>query len=269
MGVTSCYAHLIIHHQVYLIRVIVMRFYPMKWKFSLLGPFFSSAVAIRGLLGAVLLSLIGLSAAQAGVVVGGTRLIYQAASKEGALSINNPEKTTPYLIQSWVDNFQEKDSKKVPFIITPPLFRLDAGQENVLRIVYTGNNLPQDRESIFWLNVKSIPATAASQSNQLQISVKTRIKLIYRPAGLSESPETAYQKLVFSRQGGRLTAHNPTPFYISFYALNVNGKDVDNPGMVAPGQDSSWSAPANAGGKVTWSAINDFGGISPSASGVL
>src|SRR5471032_3139001 len=106
MGVTGGCAHLITHHQVYLIRVIVMRCYPMKWKFSLLRSIFSSAVAIRGLLGAVLLSLIGLSAAQAGVVVGGTRLIYQAASKEGALSINNPEKTTPYLIQSWVDNFQ-------------------------------------------------------------------------------------------------------------------------------------------------------------------
>jgi len=269
MGVTRCYAHLITHHQVYFIWIIAMNFYPMKWGFYLLISVFSSAIVLRGILGTILLSIIALSTAYAGVIVGGTRLVYQAGSKEGALSINNPEKTTPYLIQSWVDNFQETDSNKVPFIITPPLFRLDADQENILRIVYTGNNLPQDRESIFWLNVKSIPATVASLNNQLQITVKTRIKLIYRPVGLSEVPEKAYQKLVFSHQGDRFTAHNPTPYYISFNALSVDGKDVDNPGMVAPGEDSSWTVPSNAGSKVTWSAINDFGGITASASGVM
>lgn len=42
------------------------------------------------------------STAQAGVIIGGTRLIYDGAKKESSLSVNNPDKV-PYLIQSWVD----------------------------------------------------------------------------------------------------------------------------------------------------------------------
>ncbi|MFS1539134.1 MAG: fimbria/pilus periplasmic chaperone [Candidatus Phlomobacter fragariae] len=39
--------------------------------------------------------------------------------------------------------------KKPPFIVIPPLFRLDAGRENILRIMRPGGDLPLDRESFF------------------------------------------------------------------------------------------------------------------------
>jgi hypothetical protein len=122
------------------------------------------------LLATALLSLM-LSTAHAGVIIGGTRIIFDGAKKETSLSVNNPD-GTPYLIQSWID-VQEGASGKVPFIITPPLYRLDGGQKNVERIVMTGA-LPQDRESLFWLNIKAIPS-ASTQMNALQIAVKTRI----------------------------------------------------------------------------------------------
>jgi P pilus assembly chaperone PapD len=55
--------------------------------------------------------------------------------------------------------------------------------------VRTGGSLPEDRESVFWLNVKSIPATDDSvpHNNVLQVVVKSRLKLFYRPAGLEGS----------------------------------------------------------------------------------
>ncbi|MCC3264159.1 fimbria/pilus periplasmic chaperone, partial [Paenibacillus polymyxa] len=72
------------------------------------------------------------------------------------------------------------------FIITPPLFKLSPTKNNVLRIVNTSDALPQDRESVYWVNVKSIPARSedAENKNVLQIAVRTRLKLFYRPAGL-------------------------------------------------------------------------------------
>jgi len=109
-------------------------------------------------------SLLGsIQFAWAGVVVGGTRVIYDSAKKEATISVNNPEKTAPYLIQSWVENATATDTSKPPFLITPPLFRLDASQENVLRIVRTGGQLPDNRESLYWLNIKSIPASEQSE----------------------------------------------------------------------------------------------------------
>lgn len=65
-------------------------------------------------------------------------------------------------------------------MITLSLFRLDGAQENVLRVVRAGSNLVEDRESMFWMNIKSIPsATKETAQNALQIAVKTRIKLLY------------------------------------------------------------------------------------------
>ena len=129
--------------------------------------------------------------ATAGVIIGGTRIIFDGAKKEASISVNNPD-ATPYLIQSWIDE-QEGGSGKTPFIITPPLYRLDSGQKNIERIVATGS-LPQTQESLFWVNIKAIPS-ASKQMNSLQIAVKTRIKLIYRPVTLRGStPEEQANK---------------------------------------------------------------------------
>ncbi len=87
------------------------------------------------------------------------------------------------LIQSWVDDLA--DNNKSPFIVTPPLFRLDAGDSNDLRVLLTSAQLPNDRESLFTLNIKVIPAnTAPAGENILQFAIKNQLKLIYRPAGL-------------------------------------------------------------------------------------
>lgn len=146
------------------------------------------------------------ASAQAGVIIGGTRIIYNGDKKETSISVKNPYKSS-YLIQSWSDA-GEKSSDKSPFMVTPPLFRLDAGQENNLRIIRTGGNLPEDRESLYWMNIKSIPSTTEKQDNvnTLQIAVKTRIKLIYRPqslAGQRQSPDREQpHRLLYEFQHG-------------------------------------------------------------------
>ena len=116
---------------------------------------------------AVALLPLALMTANAGVIIGGTRVIFEGAKKEATINITNPD-NTPYLIQSWID-MQDGVSGKAPFIITPPLYRLDGGQKNLERIVMTGS-LPQEQESLFWLNIKAIPS-ASKQMNALQIAV--------------------------------------------------------------------------------------------------
>ncbi len=83
---------------------------------------------------AVAAFLLCTTAAQAGIVMGGTRVIYQEGKREAAISVTNADTHTPYLVQSWVENYAENDKARVPFIVTPPLFRLDPEQNNVLRI---------------------------------------------------------------------------------------------------------------------------------------
>ncbi|CNK24034.1 putative fimbrial chaperone protein [Yersinia enterocolitica] len=207
--------------------------------------------------------------AQAGVLVGGTRVIYDGAKKEATLSVTNQDKSTPYLIQSWVDNIEATNNNKAPFIITPPLFRLDAGQESNLRILLAGGSLPQDRESAYWLNVKTIPSSKKTDGNQLFISIKNRIKLFYRPAGLVGQAADAYKALSFSRQGQQLNISNPTPYYVSFHTLKVGSSEIKGPLMIAPKGTLTADLPANASGTVSWQAITDFGGTSDAATATL
>ncbi|GAA3899084.1 MULTISPECIES: fimbrial biogenesis chaperone [Gibbsiella] len=210
----------------------------------------------------IMIGLLGVAQAQAGIVVGGTRVVYDASKREASLSISNPDKSKPYLIQSWFDNVDDNDKSQVPFIITPPLFRLDAGQENIVRIVRVGGAIPDDKESAYIVNVKSIPSSDPHAVNQLQITVNTRIKMFYRPAKLPGNADEAFKELKFSSAQGKLQARNDTPYYISFYSLKINGREIAEPGMIAPKSTRQWHENAVANGKVSWSAINDFGGIS-------
>lgn len=211
----------------------------------------------KTLLACALLSA-GLSTANAGVVIGGTRVIYDGNKKESSISVTNPD-TTPYLIQSWVET-QNGGAEKAPFIITPPLYRLDKDQQNVERIVLAGA-LPQDKESLYWLNIKAIPS-APRKDNTLQIAVKTRIKLIYRPAALKGViPEEQAEKLTWQRSGNQIQVTNPTNVVMNFNEINVNGKKLEDVSYVLPGSTARFELPKGvSGGAVTFKIINDYGG---------
>lgn len=197
------------------------------------------------------------SNAYAGVIIGGTRVIFDGGKKEASISINNAD-SVPYLIQSWVD-MPEGNANKAPFIVTPPLYRLDGGQQNIERILLSGS-LPQDKENLFWLNIKAIPS-ASKQENSLQIAVKTRIKLIYRPSGLKgTTPEEQANKLTWSRSGNKLKVTNPTQYVINFNEISVGDKKLDEVSWVAPGATAVFSLPAGANGNhISFKVINDYG----------
>lgn len=198
--------------------------------------------------------------ASAGVEIGGTRLIYDGDGKQASISVSNPD-NRPYLIQSWVNEHEDGDDNDNTFMTTPPLFRLDPHTQNSVRVILSHDKLPQDKESVYWLNIKSIPANNSNANNELLIAVKTRMKLMYRPAGLKGDPAVAWKEIKFTRKDGKLFVANPTPFNVSFYALKVNGQEIKNSPMAQPGKEISLGRDVASGSKISWRAINDFGGI--------
>ena len=195
---------------------------------------------------------------QAGIVIGGTRLIFHGDKKEASLSVSNPDKV-PYLIQSWLET-QQGSSAKSEFLVTPPLFRLDGGQKNLLRVEAIGS-LPQDKETLFWFNIKAIPSSQKNE-NALKIAVKNRIKMIYRPASLnSQDPEALAAKLSWQRNGGTLTVNNPTPFYMNFMYIRMSGELIPSATYVAPHASASFTLPGKMrGNDIRWALITDYGG---------
>ncbi|PKH26666.1 long polar fimbrial chaperone LpfB [Enterobacterales bacterium CwR94] len=213
-------------------------------------------------LSTVLLSSLMLSTsinAFAGVQIGGTRVIYNEKDKEVSVQLRNPDDKA-FLVQSWTET--ESGAADKTFAVTPPLFRLDAKQNNALRILFRGAPLAADRESLYWLNVKAIAASNSPEiKNQLQLSVKTRIKLIYRPSALGKSgPVESASGLKWRRSGNSLQVTNDSPYYMNFSALTVNGKPLENVTYVAPHASKLFAlGSAQSSGKVEWKVFNDYG----------
>lgn len=224
------------------------------------------------MVGLLLVSAAGVAPqAEAAVALGATRVIYPAGSKQVQLPLTNNDEKSTFLIQSWVENADGKKDGR--FVITPPLFSMKGKKENILRIIdATRGQLPKDRESLFWLSVKAIPAMDKEQKdkqqNTLQIAIVSRIKLYYRPANLELPPEQAAKKLTFSRQGNSLMLNNPTPYFVTVTELSAGKRTLDN-ALVPPLGSTSVTLPTDAGNHITYRTINDFGALTPPLKGLI
>ncbi|MFE8047186.1 molecular chaperone [Brenneria goodwinii] len=201
-----------------------------------------------------------------GLTLGATRMIYDAGRKEVSVPLRNGVRDTPHLVQSWVSDFDQRSTENIPFITTPPLFKLAVGGESPVRVVYVGSGataLPEDRESLFLLNVRAIPAVEKKQNpTRLTIATQNIIKLIYRPQGLTaKEAGQAWQQLKVTPVSGGVSFDNPTPYVVTLTGMSVNGKKIDKAGTIMP--HASKVVPVNdkSVNSVTFSTINDFGGI--------
>lgn len=181
--------------------------------------------------------------AWADVIVHGTRVIYPGAEHEATVRVESLG-VQPVLVQTWIDDGDPRATPEealVPFDMTPPLFRLEPGASQTLRILYDGEALPRDRESLYWLNVLEVPPRQEQVSrNLLQLNLRTRIKLIYRPATLSRrdavvAPDALIWSLVDNPKGPGMALEviNPTPYYVNFSRVGIraDGREYQYSGV--------------------------------------
>lgn len=179
----------------------------------------------------------------AGMVLNGTRVVYSAEQREVTVNMKNTG-ANPVLVQSWIDmgNLSDTPDKIIsPFILTPPITRVDAGKGQTLRIsLVDGKKLSSNKESVFYLNVLEIPARSKNneQPNHLSIAFRTRVKLFYRPQGLPGNAEDAPEQLKWSLSNGGVTVNNPTAYYVTLGTVTYSEdgkKYVAEGDMIAPG----------------------------------
>lgn len=209
------------------------------------------------------------NASAGGVALGGTRLIYPIGNNQASMPITNSDEKGTFLIQTWVED--SKEVKTSDFVITPPLFAIDPESENTLRIAYIGSKtLPNDRETVYWLNVKAIPAAKSpiKDSNTLQIAVLNRIKLFMRPKNLPMKSVDAPAQLRFHRSGSQLIIKNPTPYYVTLVQFKAGSQKIPNT-MVSPMESTALTLPDNAQGEITFQTVSDFGANSATQKSVM
>lgn len=208
--------------------------------------------------------------ARADIVISGARIIYPQSSKDVTVKMEN-RGNNPLLVQSWLDDGRDTvnpQELKLPFVVTPPVSRIDPSKGQTVRITWTQQPLAQDRESLFWFNVLEVPPKAkdADSQNALQLAFRTRIKMFFRPDGLQGDPAVAAGNLQWTQQGTALIANNSSPYYISMAkaTITVKGKKIEVDSHTIPPLSHETipvkNAPALQGGGIEYIAINDFGG---------
>lgn len=196
-----------------------------------------------------------------GITLGATRVVHYADAAQSTFSVSNKTDASTYLIQSWVEN--ATGAKTSDFIVTPPLYTSAPDSENVLRIISSGVAHPQDKESLYYLNIKAIPsvdkkALETHKGGSLIVAPLMQVKLFVRPVGLTPSREQAADKLVFTRKGANLNIHNPTPYYLTLVDMKAGTKALQDV-MVPPRESVSLPLPTGSGSTVSWSSIGDHG----------
>jgi P pilus assembly chaperone PapD len=208
--------------------------------------------------------------APAAVSLSGTRLIFDGRFHEASLDVVN-RGNHEVLIQAWLsepDNVEGNPDTAgdLPFVLTPHLMRLDRSAKQVIRVLYQGQGMGQDVESLLHLYVLEIPRRADS-ANQLSIAIRQRINLFYRPAGLTEDPAKTALRLRWTLASGNaglsvLRVSNPTPYHAALQDVRLDGVPASEYLLLAPGASHELPVAAVVDtSRLSFEALNDYGGV--------
>ena len=222
--------------------------------------------------GCLLLTACMLNSAHAALTISSTRIVYDSSQRSASVVVTNPSQR-PFAAQAWINTEADDTTTAVPFMTAPALFRLGAGKEQSVQISALPNDLPQDRESLLFFNLQEIPQAIGDQRNALNIALRTRIKLFYRPVQVQGNPVDRLKELRLSRMQcngrPRLTLENPTPYHYTFSRLDLiegkRQKALPGSDMLAPLSTLDVALPSGMDGsdlQAVVTVINDYGGTS-------
>ena len=158
----------------------------------------------------------------ASVMIHATRLIYSSNARDVNIEVSG-EGDQPSLVQLWVDDGDPTrlpENSNAPFLIIPPVARINPGQSQSFRITALPHLLEEkkDQESLFWLNILDIPAKPKTDfkenNNYLQLAIRSRIKVFFRPKQLDRDAASAAAKIRWHYQENILSIENPTPYFV-------------------------------------------------------
>nr|WP_122585487.1 molecular chaperone [Pseudomonas viridiflava] len=223
----------------------------------------------------MLLAVLSLTSvcAQGALSLTGTRLIFDGRYREVSLEMRNPGQDE-VLVQAWLsdpldDETSSASTRILPFVVTPPLSRVGAGGRRELRVLYQGAGMPDDRESLLHLSVLEIPRRE-NGNRQLTIAIRQRINVFYRPAGLPGDPAESAERLDWAMTQNsagttQLQVSNPTAYHVSLESLSLEGVQVSDYLLLAPGArielPVSASTQRSVLRRLAFKALTDYGGL--------
>ena len=176
----------------------------------------------------------------AGMLIEKTRVIYHEGDSTQSVNIMNIN-PYPTFVQTWVDSGEVnnfKQSASSPFVLIPPIFNLRPNEIKSVRVIFNGQKLPTDRESLYWINIYEVPAIKEIPGidKYLLMSMKTQLKLIYRPKNLTGSVNDA---------GNSVSCSLKQDTHLSLICLNNSGYVLSYNGIIVNTQGRNYKTTAD------------------------
>lgn len=197
-----------------------------------------------------------------------TRIIFPENEKSINIKITNDNPQEAYLAQSWIEDLQGKKQVHGAILATPPLQRIEANSQSLVRLSMTPlfSQLPQDRESVFYFNLREIPPKS-DEANTLQIALQSRVKLFYRPNAILDESQTKWaHKVTLEKTETGYQLNNSTPFNLTVIGFGNTQKQAEQDAfevvMVPPKSRHHLATPRAAQriNTLHLTYINDYGG---------
>lgn len=218
---------------------------------------------MRNLSKFLILSVLTVNVSMAQLAFDRTRVIFDRGSQNSiSMKVENVSSKMPFLAQTWIETSQGVKLTE-PLVALPMLQRINPKQEKQIKIGLVGSEsvLPQDQESLLSLNILGVPPTDAQAAGQLNIMIKSNLKLFYRPKGLKKYSDNAWVKeMKVSKSGNTYTLENPTPYHTVIYGFRAGkgSKAIEKDVILKP--FSSEKVTVNAGATPSILYLKDNGG---------
>ncbi|HCR0142560.1 TPA: molecular chaperone [Klebsiella aerogenes] len=165
-----------------------------------------------------------------------TRLVLTDKDKNGVTFKAHNSNPFPVLIQAWSSNLNtitgsvldSSSSEEIPFIVLPPLQRVEPDEDFILRVRFNGKSIKENSESVYLLSFKAIPISKSSSDNELLMTVVTNLKVFIRNK-LHESggvSSVAHKISSFWVPEG-IIIKNPTPYWLTLSSMKVDKMEID------------------------------------------
>ena len=108
--------------------------------------------------------------ANASVTMTGTRIIFTGGAASKTIQFSNLD-DNPAIIQLQMVKEDGQPDNETPFVIVPPVFRIEPHTDQSVRIITNGKNFPANKESLFKLQFQQLPSIKRNEINKNKLLV--------------------------------------------------------------------------------------------------
>lgn len=196
--------------------------------------------------------------AAGGVQLDRSRVMIKDGKSNSSYAVEN-HYDAPLLVSAVVTNFD--GTPATAFAVSPALYQIKPKSTFQSQVVQL-ESLPQDRESVYWLNVRTVLASDTKEEekkNTIELAIAQRIKVFYRPKGINENCASAVEKLEWTKTSKGVMVKNPSPVAISLVKVISGDKVSSISDTLMPFEQKEWKVFIKGNVENKFTFVDEYG----------